>query len=208
MTCYVFCFHFTWNLGHTIWSKSLYLTWMLAAQWSCVNTSWLFVVVFSAVTKSDLLALACNVASIVTAVRERFPVQFVLQSNQTESVLIYCNLAETATALWISMFIGHSYRIMLVQQKILKTLFQTLNLAQTWSELDAVKMKWLGGNKKDLEQSTSLWYLSPTHGFFGNWFCLNSPIDMQVSKQVGGSPLCLWFVFHKQHVRDDGKDGD
>lgn len=100
-----------------------------------------FVVVFSAVTKSDLLALARNVASIVTAVRERFPVQFVLQNNQTESVLIYCNLAETATALWISLFIGHSYRIMLVQQKILKTLFQTLNLAQTWSELDAVQMK-------------------------------------------------------------------
>lgn len=31
---------------------------------------------------------------------------------------------------------------------------------------------------------------------------------MQVSEQVGGSLLSLWFVFRKQHVRDDGKDGE
>lgn len=51
--------------------------------------------------------------------------------------------------------------------------------------------------------------VSPTRGLFGTCFAfLNNHIDMQVSVQVGGSRLSLWFVFRKQHVRGDGKDGE
>lgn len=64
-----------------------------------------------------------------------------------------------------------------------------------------------GGKEKGLERSTALSSL-PLTGSLGIGFCLNIPIDIQVSDQVGGSPLSLWFVFRKQHVRDDGKDGE
>lgn len=37
---------------------------------------------------------------------------------------------------------------------------------------------------------------------------LNIPIYMQVSEQVCASLLSLWFLFRKQHVRDDGGDGE
>lgn len=54
----------------------------------------------------------------------------------------------------------------------------------------------------------NLFIITPTRRFGGIWFCLNIHINMQVSAQVGGSQLSLWFAFCKQYVRDGGKDGE
>lgn len=71
----------------------------------------------------------------------------------------------------------------------------------------AMKMKCTGGKSKR-PWTFKLFIIPPTRRFTGIWFCLNIPINMQVSEQVGGSQLCLWFAFHKQYVRDGGKDGE
>lgn len=71
----------------------------------------------------------------------------------------------------------------------------------------AVKMKCAGG-KSERPWTFKLFIITPTRGFSGIWFCLNIPIDMQVSEQVGGSQLSFWFAFRKQYVRDGGKDGE
>lgn len=62
--------------------------------------------------------------------------------------------------------------------------------------------------KKDPELTSTLLSLPLTGSLGFVLHFLNNPIDMQVSVQVGGSRLCLWFVFRKQHVRVDGEDGE
>lgn len=71
----------------------------------------------------------------------------------------------------------------------------------------AGKMKCAGGKSKR-PWTFKLLIITPTHRIRGIWVCLNIPINMQVSVQVGGSQLSLWFAFCKQHVRDGGKDGE
>lgn len=64
-----------------------------------------------------------------------------------------------------------------------------------------------GEKETSTEKSTSLSCL-PQSFVAGIRLYLNNPIDMQVSEQVGGSQLSLWYVFRKQNVRDDGRDGE
>lgn len=68
-------------------------------------------------------------------------------------------------------------------------------------------MKCAGGKSKR-PWTFNLFIITPTRGFRGIWFCLNIPINMQVSTQVGGSQLSLWLAFCKQYVRDGSKDGE
>lgn len=54
--------------------------------------------------------------------------------------------------------------------------------------------KWNVGGKSKRPWTFRLFIITPTRWFCGIWFCLNIPIDMQVSEQVGGSQL--FFDLH------------
>lgn len=83
--------------------------------------------------------------------------------------------------------------------------------ASVWCECWWLGQQWkwiVQGGKSKRPWTFKLFIITPTPGFGGIWFCLNIPIDMQVSKQVGGSQLSFRFAFRKQYVIDGGKDGE
>lgn len=65
---------------------------------------------------------------------------------------------------------------------------------------------------KNYKEETETCLEHSTHFFFHQPFpdavlsLLNIPIYMQVSEQLDVSLLSFWFLFRKQHVRDDGGD--
>lgn len=67
-------------------------------------------------------------------------------------------------------------------------------------------------NSKSRKKASSIWPLCRLSHSQALWDAvlslLNIPICMQVSEQVDAGLLSLWFLFRKQHVRDDGGDGE